>query len=359
MKKYRVGLVSLVLALFLVGASAFWWWSSRKTDFTEKDGTNTNAAALKEDIFFQELAIVYPQVYERIPEEGRATYTIPGVIQTVSVISKGEDKGQEDLAEDMTPQGLAFVEDMVAISAYSKRKEFRSVIWLLDKESGEYRKTIVLPTNSHVGGMAYDPSHKLLWVTTTDKDNTAQISAMTLQQLQEDQFKETGEPISFAHIINLADIERSSYMTYKNNALYVGYFDKEELGHVGYFPLNKKGLPRKLAGQGDQHAPAAVYDTPEQVQGMTFFQDKIVFSQSYGEKDSRLLYFDNPGRSKWTSFEEETGLVEELILPAYMQQIVAESDFLYLLFESSAIQYRDKVTISPIDRIIKIRGARL
>lgn len=347
-------LVPLVL-LGLVAAVLF-WWILPGTPLEKKDGTNTNAADKDIQLFYDELDQHYPQVYQRLPEQGHLTYTIPGLIQTATLIAKGDEKGEVETAEDMTPQGLTFVEDYVVISAYSKSLQYNSVLWLLDKQSGEFVKTIVLPTTSHVGGMAYDPIRQRLWVTTTDEQTASQISALDLVTLNQDDFSQTEEAITFDFKMDLGEIEKSSYMTYHENALFVGYFDKEEQGHVGYYQLDENGFPMKNEGQGNERRPSAVFDTAEQVQGMTFLGDYVVFSQSYGNKDSKLLYFANSGIEKWTDFEEGEQVEESLVTPPYMQQIVAEGDALYLLFESSATKYRLNPTVTTIDRVIKING---
>lgn len=346
--------ILLVLTIVVALGLALFFWILPGTAMKTKDGTNVNAADKDIEAFYDELKEYYPQVHERIPENGRVTYTIPGLIQTETIEAKGEDKGEVDTAEDMTPQGLSFVEDYVVISAYSKSHKYNSVLWLLDKKSGKFIKTIVLPTTSHVGGMAYDPDHQRLWVTTTDDESASQISALSLKGIESDNFAKSEKAINFDHQRNLEGVDKSSYMAYYKGSLFVGYFDKEDMGHLGYFELNDKGFPVKDGDMGYQ--ATGVYDTPEQVQGLVVLEDKVIFSQSYASKDSKLLTFKNPGLDKWSSFEEGEDQISELVTPPYMQQIVAEDDNLYLLFESSATKYRLNPLVKTIDRVIKIKA---
>lgn len=202
--------------------------------------------------------------------------------------------------------------------------------------------------------LAYDPDHERLWVTTTDKSSASKISAISLKDLEVDDFAKTGQPIAFSQDIDLAVVEKSSYMAYHDQSLYVGYFDKENLGHVGYFALNDQGLPVHEGDEKDLYQPNAVYDTPEQIQGLAFLGDQLVLSQSYGNKDSKLLYFDFGDKDRLNNLTADQA-VAELVTPAYMQQILAEGDFLYLFFESSATQYRLNPTVTSIDRVIKIK----
>ena len=63
----------------------------------------------------------------------------------------------------MTPQGLAVTEDYVFVSAYCHAKKHNSVIYMINKESHRFIKEIILPGQPHVGGLAYDSEHQILW----------------------------------------------------------------------------------------------------------------------------------------------------------------------------------------------------
>lgn len=347
-KRYWFG----VGVLLLVGVLT--WWVLPGIPHRSQSGTNTNAADKDLKSFYQVLEADYPKVYERLADEGKTTYTIPGLTQTPSLLAEGEMEGEEEEAGDMTPQGMSFVGDYLAISAYSKSYRYHSVLWLLDRKTGEFVKTIVLPTTSHVGGLAYDPDHERLWVTTTDQKSASKISALNLKDLEADDFTKTGKPIAFSHDIDLALVEKSSYMAYHDQALFVDYFDKDDLGHVGYFALDDHGFPVHEGDEKALYEPNDVYDTPEKIQGLAFMEDQLILSQSYGNKDSKLLYFDLEDKDKLDHLRGDQA-VAELVTPAYMQQILAEGDFLYLLFESSATQYRLNPTVTSIDRVIKIK----
>ncbi len=72
-------------------------------------------------------------------------------MQAETIQSTGEEEGDSDQTEDMTPQGLSFLEDYVVISAYSNGGGFNSVLWVLDKKTGEYIKTIVFQQQVTLG----------------------------------------------------------------------------------------------------------------------------------------------------------------------------------------------------------------
>jgi hypothetical protein len=341
-----------VLAL---GLLAFYGWKLYNgTHYQEEDGTNTNAASKSLDEFFEEIEEYYPELYEKL-SDGKETFTIPGLVQTKTIIAEGKEEGTSDQTEDMTPQGLALVENYLIISAYSKSQSHHSVLWFVDRHSGDYLKTIVLPTISHVGGIAYDNKEKRLWITTTDENSASQISALDLDTLKQEDFGQSDQEVAFDHQYYLAEIEKSSYMTYADGHLLVGYFDKEEQGHLGIFTLDEYGFPIQKSDAEDSYLPQQVVDTPEQVQGVAITDQQVIFSQSYGNKDSKVLYFENPGLDQLPHFEEDQQVQQELVVPPYLQQIVAEDQSLYLLFESSAFKYRLNPTVTSIDRVIKIQ----
>ena len=324
------------------------------TNYQEEDGTNTNAASKSLDEFFAEIEEYYPDLYEKISDD-KETFTIPGLVQTKTIIAEGEEEGESEQTEDMTPQGLALVENYLIISAYSKSQAHHSVLWIVDRQNGDYLKTIVLPTTSHVGGIAYDDNEQRLWMTTTDENSASQISALDLDTLKQEDFSHPNQEVAFDHQYYLAEIEKSSYMTYADGHLLVGYFDKEEQGHMGIFALDENGFPIQKSDSQDSYLPQQVVDTPEQVQGVGITDRQVIFSQSYGNKDSKVLYFENPGLDQLPHFEEDQQVQQELVVPPYLQQIVAEDQSLYLLFESSAFKYRLNPTVTSIDRVIKIQ----
>ena len=61
-------------------------------------------------------------------------------------------------------RGITASEDCLFISAYCHAHKHNSVIWVLDKASGEFVKEIVLEGRPHVGSLAYDGDHGNLWI---------------------------------------------------------------------------------------------------------------------------------------------------------------------------------------------------
>lgn len=87
---------------------------------------------------------------------------------------------------------------------------------------------------------------------------------------------------------------------------------------------------------------------------MSFYEEKILLSQSYGAKDSKLFIFDN--NLDDDNFDLDKGdAIASMTLPPYLEQIIGRNDKVYLLFESASHKYRKVPNILHMDRIIKIK----
>ena len=280
-------------------------------------------------------------------------YLIPDLENTETIHTKS---GEVEIGQGMVPQGLALAEDWLIISAYSEEKKYHSVLYVLEKATGEHVKTIVLPETPHLGGLAYDPTAQNLWLTTETPDDTAQLSAISLKQIAEEQFEKTKEPIQYLEEIALFDLEKASFITYHKNNLVVGRFKEEHDGTLVSYPLDKQGLPIQEKVSAPQEVRGAdpvkeVVEITKELQGVTFHEDQLLFSQSYGDKSSKLLFAPSNLAADPYDIDEED-YTKEITFPPYMEQIVAADDRLYVLFESSAAPYRLKENAFPIDRVL-------
>ena len=118
-------------------------------------------------------------------------FKIPGLVSTY----------EDDIAtnmiecENMIPQGSCYVEDYMLVTAYCNGhdtnndgtvdQKHKSVIYVFDKESGQYLQTLVLDTYSHVGGLTYDTKKKNIWICSpkTDSSNN-QLLLITYERLK-------------------------------------------------------------------------------------------------------------------------------------------------------------------------------
>ena len=85
-------------------------------------------------------------------ERNSGTYVIPGMKSSLSV----DREGRPDTCLEMTPQGLAVTEDYLFISAYCHEKEHNSVLYMIDRRTHDFIKTIVLGGQPHAGSVCWD-----------------------------------------------------------------------------------------------------------------------------------------------------------------------------------------------------------
>ena len=111
------------------------------------------------------------------------------MIQSAAIKYTPPGQGQQGIAYDMDPQGLAIIDHKyLIISAYSKSKTFDSVLWVLDFKTGRFVKPIALNNIDHVGGITYDEDHKRLWVATINQEQRAQVQSVTLKEIEKYNF---------------------------------------------------------------------------------------------------------------------------------------------------------------------------
>ena len=123
-------------------------------------------------------------------------------------------------------------------------------------------------------------------------------------------------------------------LTSTTGKLYIGYFNQTKNGKLAIYHLDNSGkliLDPKLTNTA---SPARTIQTYDQVQGMSLYEDKILLSQSYGAKDSKLFIFDNNLDDDNFDLDKDDAIAS-LTLPPYLEQIIGRNDKVYLLFESA------------------------
>ncbi|WP_155286339.1 YncE family protein [Lacticaseibacillus zhaodongensis] len=354
MQHKKSWLPALVVVLLLLGGG--WYWFAHSGSHAK---TNTNAAVTTEKQFYQDITKKYPQLKPALDHDAKPdTYVIPGLLRTQTLRSSSNQLG---VSKTMDPQGLTVTPQYVVISAYSHDKKYRSVLYFIDKHTGKFVKQIVMPTNSHAGGLAYDTVSKRIWVTTETASQTASLSAYDPSTWQQADFAKTHNASQFDHVISLRGVKRASFITYHNNSLDVGFFDQSAQGKFLAFPMTQSGLPdtntaRKVELRGANQV--GKYTTSKRLQGATFYEGKLLFSQSFGRNSSNILAFDNDGQRSWIDFDKDDTL-KTVKLPPYLEQITADGSDLYVLFESGAAKYRKANLVFHADRVVKFDLDRL
>jgi hypothetical protein len=262
--------------------------------------------------------------------KGINAYEIPGLIETEFWLSATQES---ESCQWMTPQGLAFSQDFLFISAYCYEQKHHSIISVLDRSNGQLVKRIILPKRPHVGGLVYDSKQKILWLTITGS-STGRIAALREEDLFADTSEKTGQPISYWQVVDLPEIPQASYLTKNENKFISGNFTLKGNGQMGSFIVAKKD---KALSQGQEKkvtkaTAVALDEMPNKIQSVAFYKDYLLAARSYGPITSELLVFDQTNTRK----------VFRIKLPPYLEQIVVLEDQLAVLFESGAQAYRKK-----------------
>lgn len=359
--KKHFRLLLILLPLLLAGSAYFYYILVYRV---KHEPEPASTATVSEPLFTlktqRHFLSLFPEVKKaafngRAAEIDYGTYVIPGLTATQTQVF-GE-KGTSSVCTSMTPQGMAVTEDYVLVSAYCGSKTHNSVIYVIDKKTHEFIKEIVLRNKSHVGGLAYDPIHHNLWISGMSH-GIPQVNAITLRQLKEYSFHEEYLPISYSQSYDLYAITRTSFLTYHNNSLYVGYFTENTASVLEEYAITEDGtlvtqLSNNYLDKSDTLTPIALPADmrviTEKAQGVAFYKDKILFSHSYGILPSSLQVFNN----SLQKLLEENAAIRKFHFPEKLEQIYVDGDDLYVLFESAAYNYRAS-SLFRMDRILKL-----
>lgn len=293
-------------------------------------------------------------------------YKIPGLYEAAT-LSLATGKIAE--SQTMTPQGIALTDKYVLISAYSHDHQNHSVIYMLDRQTHRYLKTVVLPGHPHLGGIAYDPKHQRVWVTTDGL--YAGLASIDLKVMEDYQLEDQ-RVVAYHQQISLNNIARASALTYTSGVLVVGYFTLDEYGRMSTYRLNDQGeltttSQEKVssfdAGQPNKATQLPVappqfarsigaWKTLAMVQGIAFYKDYLLMSQSWGPERSGKIYFFNLDKvDRYFSIKDAEFKVDT---PPYIEQITVSDNQLFTLFEGAAFPYRRRNPVL-VDHAIQLR----
>lgn len=254
--------------------------------------------------------------YAYLSEHYVTSYNLPGLY----------DRGLPEAYQSMVVQGLTKVGGRLVISAYDYDGGQNSILYLLGSD-GRLQRTVDLGFRAHVGGIAYDGTHDLLWTTGAE----GQVYALSWSAIQDGTYR--GEILCAfdAGLVNHNGGKVASFMTIDGLNLYVGSYVDGDSGMLNRYDIT------------DAMNPALVSQVriPQRIQGITFLWNditqtkKMLLSQSYQMSDSHLLSFTYDDAI--TEYAEPD---EDIIMPEGMEQIQSSANGLYVLFESGVRPYR-------------------
>ncbi len=88
-------------------------------------------------------------------------------------------------------------------------------------------------------------SHTIRFITTSGSPVCpvliSQVNAITLEQLKNYCFQNSHQPISYSQSYDLYAITRNSFLTYHNNALYIGYYTSNSASVLEEYDITEDG----------------------------------------------------------------------------------------------------------------------
>ena len=308
--------------------------------------TNTTPAVYTTEA---EMDTAFAAGFPKLSKMLTGTIVVPGLRATETLEGS---LPQKEICTSMTPQGLAVSENYIFISAYCHTHRHNSVIYMLNRKTHDYIKTIVLPGKDHVGGMGYDTVNNNLWVSGGTK-GAAKAIAYSMKSLEDYNFKTSGKPIHSLYDYTLVTITRNSYMSYASGALLIGYFTPTGLSQLERFDITDEGgLHAQIIANYDSVHESVTCDffaiTSGQIQSAAESGDFLMLSKSFGTFDSALQIFDN---SVETFDFEDKDAAKVWRFPQKLEQIYPYDGKLYCLFESAAYAYRAQPALC-LDRIL-------
>ena len=287
----------------------------------------------------------------RKKEKEYGTYIIPGLRYTRTFLNAEGTK--QAVCTSMTPQGLAVTDEYVLVSAYCHTEKHNSVIYVINKETHRFIKEVVLPGLPHVGGLAYDQEHDMLWYS-SNTNGIAQAISIKMDVLRDYNYADNHMPVQVNQTCSLYGIVRDSFMTFYKGCLYVGCFNKYTESTIARYAVDSKGdlvntFNEELGMMFEMAGPLDYSTISEQAQGMAFYNDKLLLSHSFGILPSRIVFYEQSDKRLYVNENS----ARSYRMPEMIEQIVVEGDELYVLFESGAYAYRGYAG-NVVDRVLKL-----
>lgn len=373
--------ITLIVIALLISSLAVWYyiaggkgwiaytWHGNHEPFTALKETSTEPLYSDETIEKVLEKYDYLNDHYDVSQVVQNSYVIPGLKATLTLEDYQDNTAGPSMCTSMTPQGIALTDRYLLISAYCHTGKHHSVIYMVDRDSHELVKTITLFDKSHVGSVTYDDVNQLIWVCCYDEETAyAYVRAFTLQAA-ENYDEDAGIPITFTKNYPIKTQKRASFMTFFNNALYIGYFSKDIDSEftVQRFTLTETGdllVSPNVDKQKDSEPDSIAMPVMKEIinggmQGYARNTHETAILRSFGsDNDSKLLLFESVSDDIGTLNLTDSNADAVYLLPPMGEEVCMDQDDLYICFESGAYAYRARET-EHVDRILVLKTSAL
>ena len=250
----------------------------------------------------------------------------------------------------MCPQGLTFAEDYLLMTAYDMAREENSVVYVMDKESGDLLTTIVLESQTHAGGITYDGTN--VWISVGRRVVSVPFDIIDQAAKEEKKY----ENVDYHNRIWLGI--NASYMTYHDGLLWVGSYNELESTIMHSYDISYD--------EGVEFTKIHTVTMPTRVQGIAFTDDgHLIMSRScqlYAGLRGYMRQLDlyRPDFSGTEDDENRVILgkpIRVVSMPTMNEEIAIDGDYLYVNFESGAFanaSYKfDRIAAFKLSSIIE------
>lgn len=246
-------------------------------------------------------------------------------------------------------QGICIVDNYILLTAYDENHNNNSIVYVLNN----YKIVNIceLYNNAHVGGIAYDSNHDLIWI--TDKKGT--ISSYNKSDILKNK---SAEPIFkridvSSGLVNVYGNLACAYICINNDKLYVGnYANKKPI--LKEYPIEKDGTINLNEEKN--------YLFCKYVQGITFLNINndtyLLISSSRGRIINSIISIYHFNENNFNIYDNKRIILN---LPPMIEQItINDNNELLVVFESNAKKYQrtagtktDDLVLLDISNIIK------
>ncbi len=271
------------------------------------DGVCTNQVGVA-------MAASHPE-HEFVADNALWSHAMPGLY----------DSNLPEQCSDMIYQGFTKTTSNLITAAYSGSGQYNSVLYIMDLEAN-LQQVVDLGHKAHMGGIAYDENHDILWTTGVE----GMVYALSMTDVLSGSY--SGQMVTQfdAGLYNTAGGHVASFVSMDNGFLYVGSYCNEGNGLLNKYDISDINNPRLIS-----QVPI-----PDRIQGVTFVEKadgskKLLMTRGHDMYEGFLLQFTYADDAAEFLTPEVT-----YHLPEGPEQILWTSKGLYLQLESASLPYR-------------------